>query len=80
MDAGEKAAEKVVAAIYEGLNRIDVQPEVIADRLSRLPGQIQYRLWRIVKFLIRQWATDARYEQYDSQYKEVYLWAERKDD
>jgi hypothetical protein len=74
-----KHAEKAVKCIVSALESIHFHPQAIAQMLSKQPGLVQFRLWKIVKALIGMWAIDAKYQQYDEQYVEIYKWAERID-
>jgi hypothetical protein len=74
-----KAAEKTVSIIVERLMRLDFDAIAVAGMLSKQSGAIQYRIWKLIRELIRAWNIDAKYQQYDQQYVEIYKWAERID-
>lgn len=74
-----KEAEKSVRKIVDSVSHIAVSTELIANMLSKQPGIIQYRIWKVVRSLIEYWKITARYGQYESQYEEIYKWAERVD-
>lgn len=73
-------AEKIGKTIAKALDTVHWSPEFVAMVLSKQPGVIQFRLWQLVQALIGHWAIAARYQDFDTQYMEVYKWAERKSD
>jgi hypothetical protein len=75
-----KITEKAAAKIADSLSHIGVNTDILANMLSKQPGIIQYRIWKIIRALIRYWKIDAQYLQYDPQYVEIYKWAERIED
>ena len=75
-----KKADKIANYLYEQFDRVSdgaLLPQSVAMRISKLPGHIQYRIWKMIRFLIDCWVIDAQYEQFDPQYREIYLWAEK---
>lgn len=71
--------EKQRDSIHAYLNNLDADLELLANMLTRLPGNIQFRLWQLVMKLVKYWAKDAQYQTYDPQYVVIYKWAERVD-
>lgn len=77
---GYKINEKAVTKIADALSHISINTDMVAHMLSRQPGIIQHRIWKIIHSLIEYWKIDARYQTYDAQYVEIYKWAERMPD
>jgi len=75
-----KHAKRQADKIHEALDTAYWEPGLVANILTRLPGHIQYRIYLLVRAIIRRWSIDAKYQQYDIAYMEVYKWAERHDD
>ena len=71
-----KNSKKAAAKILSALDVLSFSPAIAAQVLSSAPGPIQHRLWLTVKALIHLWAIDGRNRTFDSQYKEIYEWAE----
>jgi hypothetical protein len=71
--------EKQRDSIHAYLNNLDTDLELLANMLTLLPGNIQFRLWQLVMKLVKYWAKSAQYQMYDTQYTALYKWAERVD-
>lgn len=74
-----RITEKAAAKIADSLSHVGVNTDILANMLSKQPGVIQFRIWKIIRALIANWKIDAKYQQYDPQYVEIYKWAERVD-
>jgi hypothetical protein len=74
-DSSKKAGAKILAA----LDVLTFSPAIAAQVLASAPGPVQHRLWLVVKALIHVWAIDAKARTYDTEYTEIYKWAEKHD-
>lgn len=79
MEKDIKRGEALARAIIDHLDRLDISTAHAANVLSRAPGVIQHKVWKLIRAIIATWAVDARYQQYDPQYTHIYRWAEKHD-